>query len=777
MILLQKNLEDVERQLGALTTSVLLYTGDCFCIYSITAGADRYLLKVYQAATEDSLLAEIRKFTFLNSYLPEFFPTVTFFSSEGAYLAFLDSKNTELCLSEIITANNFTGDIAEALGQALAMVHNKIYTISAPFPVQLNSLSSLSKGIPVDTPLAEAVSKLMENEPTARAIPVLGAWSPGSLLLSGHTPTTFLDLSGLCNGNPTFDVGLLLGDLLINAKRSVQKGRLFYSRFLKGYHANTTRSLNSDEVRTAVLWGIHSILSTNLLSTHSMITPDEKDMLLNNVLTASYDTPRNIQTFINVVLGTGEVNFGRLDGRIVADKQIIYHKRGGSEFSINITNRCPNSCIFCIRDFAPGWHLKESGGQEVNLYLEHEPSEEEIREAIKVELSNWDTPPKLIKFCGYGEPVLRFDIVLNIARFLHQQCPEAIVQLNTSGWPLLKYHGVEAISSLYDAGVNKFSISLNAPDQETYDRIVRPGSYKYEKMAFDLTIECLKAVAALGIPVKATIVAVPLIKDRENDSKYLAETCNAEFAPREFIGKELPGLSMDGNEVVEKESKILNVKRDELIIQLRELGATYRLGGLTRLHHYDIPVSDKKRQHILRLIEKNPPEFRRFFSLLSVIAECIRDGSTLYSRGGLLRLRCEPNGEVVLIYKELEKVSDYVKKEKEYAYTVENEEKGIAIIKHWGLELFRYIEKNREAYTLDGIIFDIDTWPQLGTYLEIEAEDEMAIFQGMAKLGIPTKLACGLHAESLFEEQGIDLTRLLFTTEELRRLGISRDPA
>ncbi|GAH56437.1 unnamed protein product, partial [marine sediment metagenome] len=45
---------------------------------------------------------------------------------------------------------------------------------------------------------------------------------------------------------------------------------------------------------------------------------------------------------------------------------------------------------------------------EQNLYLEREPTKEEVLEAVRAELKKW---PRgcLVKICGYGEPVLRMD--------------------------------------------------------------------------------------------------------------------------------------------------------------------------------------------------------------------------------------------------------------------------------------------------------------------------------------------------------------------------------
>ncbi len=66
----------------------------------------------------------------------------------------------------------------------------------------------------------------------------------------------------------------------------------------------------------------------------------------------------------------------------------------GSGLYINMTNRCGNSCEFCVRD-----SLKAVGDAD-NLWLECEPSRVEIWEDIQKrgDLSRFSE----IVFCGYG---------------------------------------------------------------------------------------------------------------------------------------------------------------------------------------------------------------------------------------------------------------------------------------------------------------------------------------------------------------------------------------
>ncbi|RMD60338.1 MAG: YchF/TatD family DNA exonuclease, partial [Nitrospirae bacterium] len=87
---------------------------------------------------------------------------------------------------------------------------------------------------------------------------------------------------------------------------------------------------------------------------------------------------------------------------------------------LNITNRCTNACTFCIRfqnDYVKGHYLR----------LNHEPSFEEIIEAIGEYSGDYSE----VVFCGFGEPLLRLDIVKDVAKWLKKRGVK--VRINTNG--------------------------------------------------------------------------------------------------------------------------------------------------------------------------------------------------------------------------------------------------------------------------------------------------------------------------------------------------------
>lgn len=144
----------------------------------------------------------------------------------------------------------------------------------------------------------------------------------------------------------------------------------------------------------------------------------------------------------------------------------------GTNLYVNITNKCPCSCTFCIRQNADGVYESDS------LWLEHEPSIEEIKEAlVKADFKKYNE----IIFCGYGEPTERIGILCDTARFIKENDGPPI-RLNTNGLADL-IHG-ESTASRFEGLVDTVSVSLNAGTKEEYLKVTRPkfGEPSYEAM-------------------------------------------------------------------------------------------------------------------------------------------------------------------------------------------------------------------------------------------------------------------------------------------------------
>lgn len=156
---------------------------------------------------------------------------------------------------------------------------------------------------------------------------------------------------------------------------------------------------------------------------------------------------------------------------------------------LNITNRCTNKCSFCIRfqsDYVKGH----------NLRLAHEPTEDELKDAIGDPLRYQE-----IVFCGYGEPLLRLDVVKTVARWVKQK--KGRVRIDTNGHGNM-IHGRNILPEL-EGIVDSMSISLNAQSKETYDAVCKPSF----RDAYEGVLSFIREAQKVIPQVQVTIVALP----------------------------------------------------------------------------------------------------------------------------------------------------------------------------------------------------------------------------------------------------------------------------
>lgn len=180
----------------------------------------------------------------------------------------------------------------------------------------------------------------------------------------------------------------------------------------------------------------------------------------------------------------------------------------GNNLYVNLTNKCPCSCTFCIRKNGDGAYGSDS------LWLEHEPTAEEVIQALqKNNFKNYNE----IVFCGYGEPTERLDSFIAAASFIKKNDGPPI-RLNTNGLADL-IHGKPVADKLQGL-CDIVSISLNAGTKEEYLKVTRPsfGEISFEAMQ-KFALDCKKYVKTVIFTVvdvigKEEIAAAQEIADR-----------------------------------------------------------------------------------------------------------------------------------------------------------------------------------------------------------------------------------------------------------------------
>ncbi len=190
---------------------------------------------------------------------------------------------------------------------------------------------------------------------------------------------------------------------------------------------------------------------------------------------------------------------------------------------VNLTNKCPCNCTFCLRQNGPG--VFGSGP----LWLEREPTLEETMES----LGQWDfTQFREVVFCGYGEPTERLDVLLAVAARLKEQDPTLRIRVNTNGLSDL-IHG-KPTAPLFVGKVDCLSISLNTDDPAEYLKLCRP---RFGEAAYPAMLKFTKEAAALLPSVVMTVVGEPVTSlEKQARCRTIAENLGARLRVRPFEG-------------------------------------------------------------------------------------------------------------------------------------------------------------------------------------------------------------------------------------------------
>ena len=186
---------------------------------------------------------------------------------------------------------------------------------------------------------------------------------------------------------------------------------------------------------------------------------------------------------------------------------------------VNMTNRCPCACTFCLRKQSDHVYGSDS------LWLEREPTVEEVCESIdKWDLSTYSE----IVFCGYGEPTMRLDDLLKVAAYIKSKS-NIPLRINTNG--LADLIAGEKVSHKLEGLIDTVSVSLNATNKEDYFKLVRPkfGIDSYDAM-LSFTKECTKYVPN----VIMTVVDEVTSKEEQEKCREICESIGVKLRVRPY---------------------------------------------------------------------------------------------------------------------------------------------------------------------------------------------------------------------------------------------------
>lgn len=186
---------------------------------------------------------------------------------------------------------------------------------------------------------------------------------------------------------------------------------------------------------------------------------------------------------------------------------------------VNLTNRCTCSCTFCLRN------EKETVGESSTLWLEHEPSVEEVKKEF--EKFNMDEYNEVV-FCGFGEPTERIDDLIEIAKFVKEKYHKKI-RINTNGQGSLS-NGKD-IAPMMKGVIDIVSVSLNTPNEKRYNEIVRS---RFGDQAYQAMLSFVKEVKKYVPEVVLSTVSTTITKEEEEECRKICEDLGVTYRIRPF---------------------------------------------------------------------------------------------------------------------------------------------------------------------------------------------------------------------------------------------------
>ena len=197
----------------------------------------------------------------------------------------------------------------------------------------------------------------------------------------------------------------------------------------------------------------------------------------------------------------------------------------GGKTYINLTNACTCNCVFCIRDIKD-----DVVGANLVLERDNVTADEVIQELVNHAVTSLATHEEVI-FCGYGEPLLKLEVLKDVCKFIKTKFPYVKVRINTNGHAskVLKRNVPKELKGLVDS----MSISLNAPNAEVYEKMCKPNF----KGAYEAMLEFVRQCAEVKIPVTLSVVQGfnPELDEGIMECYKMSQELGVKFRIREYI--------------------------------------------------------------------------------------------------------------------------------------------------------------------------------------------------------------------------------------------------
>ncbi len=184
---------------------------------------------------------------------------------------------------------------------------------------------------------------------------------------------------------------------------------------------------------------------------------------------------------------------------------------------VNLTNKCPCACTFCLRQTRD--HMEDSGV----LWLEKEPTVGEV--IADFDNFNMDDYDEVV-FCGFGEPTERIDVLLKVAGYVKKTYDKKI-RINTNGLGSLINN--RDITPELEGLIDTVSISLNTPDKERYYELTRS---KFGIESFDAMLDFAKKAVKYVPNVVMTTVSTTITAEEEKECQKICDSLGVKYRIR-----------------------------------------------------------------------------------------------------------------------------------------------------------------------------------------------------------------------------------------------------
>ena len=258
---------------------------------------------------------------------------------------------------------------------------------------------------------------------------------------------------------------------------------------------------------------------------------------------------------------------------------------------------------------------------------------------------------------------------------------------------------------------------------------------------------------------------------------------------------------------MELEVKVLDINKKNFIKKLESLNATFKIETKQYLYTYDLPTIYGRFVDIKTQLIDNESKIKYetaieklkllFFELDNLLTEKDKNKIKEIIKYNNLSSLCTKRN--LLEYLNNPKLLRYIKKfhnnNKKWIRVRQTNDKTTIAVKHilapnktnlqqmqeteievpsikeannlleaLGFSYKSYQEKERITYLLDGYEIDIDTWPGIPTYFEIEGKSEQDLEIILNKLGYSMKDTVSCTADQIYENYGLSM----FNTREIK---------